>query len=45
MKIIANIIASIAWQAALSAAGSASEWHVYQSREPAILRELLKNKQ
>ena len=41
-KKIEKLIADIALKSAKSAAGAASEWHVYQPKEPAILRSLFK---
>ena len=42
MKKIGKIIAAVALKAAKSAAGAASEWNIYQPKEPAILKKLLK---
>lgn len=42
MKAIAKIISSLALKAAKSAAGAASDWNVYQPKEPANLKKLLK---
>lgn len=42
MKKIAKLAASLALKAAKSAAGAASEWNVYQPKEPASLKKLCK---
>ncbi|MCI9448852.1 MAG: cyclic lactone autoinducer peptide [Clostridiales bacterium] len=42
MKKLAEKIAAAAMFAAKSAAGSASEWDVYQPKEPANLKKILK---
>ncbi len=40
MKRIAKLIASIALGAAKAACGSASQWNMYQPKEPAMLKHL-----
>ena len=42
MKKLAKLAAALALKAAKSAAGSASEWNVYQPKEPASLKKLFK---
>lgn len=41
-KILAKLVANLALTAAKSAAGTASEWLVYQPKEPQTLLKLLK---
>lgn len=41
-KILAKLVANLALTAAKSAAGTASEWLVYQPKEPEKLIEILK---
>lgn len=41
-KTIAKLVASIALKAAKSACGEASQWNIYQPKEPAALKKLLK---
>jgi cyclic lactone autoinducer peptide len=42
MKKISQIIAKLAFNAAVSAAGSASDWCTYQPKEPEILKDFIK---
>ena len=42
MKKIAKLLADTALKAAKSAAGAASEWGIFQPKEPASLKKLLK---
>lgn len=42
LRILAQMIADIVLKSALSAAGASSDWEVYQPKEPASLRKLLK---
>lgn len=41
-KILAKLVANLALTAAKSAAGTASEWFIYQPKEPTKLLEMLK---
>lgn len=41
-KCLAKVMAKIAIKAAKSAAGAASDWGVYQPKEPKKVKELLK---
>lgn len=42
MERIAQFIAMLAYNAAMSAAGCASDWNLYQPKEPTLLKKLAK---